>query len=317
MLSKDKIRLIIQKLKLGFIIVLIMHTGCQNSKTEIVKNKQFIEIEDGVKLWVETFGNIENKACMFISGAGANSSFWSDRLCDNLVRDGFFVIRYDHRDIGYSSVTDFENNPYDVMQLAKDALLILDSLGIEQSHVIGHSMGGFIVQLLGIHYPKRIITLTSASASTNSPDVPAPPDETWGIFIKNRPQNNYNKDLPGFLLVWEYLNGTAEFDEELAIEYTKNIYEKQDVDGALGESHVNAQANLNDRSELLKQVAIPTLIIHGEEDYLVDKYGGIQTAECIENSELVLIPKMGHIPFNQEIKLRFENEIIKFLIENK
>ena len=91
------------------------------------------------------------------------------------------------------------------------------------------------------------------------------------------------------------------------------MYERQEIFGALGGNHVKAQANLTDRSDLLKQVNVPALIIHGEEDYLVDKYGGIQTAECIENSELILIPKMGHMFFNQQILERFENEIVGFL----
>ena len=84
----------------------------------------------------------------------------------------------------------------------------------------------------------------------------------------NDPQNNYEEDLKQFLSVWEYLNGTAKFDVELAIEYTKNLYERQDVKGALGEGHVKAQASLSDRTKALKQVQIPTLVIHGEEDYL-------------------------------------------------
>lgn len=86
---------------------------------------------------------------MLISGAGANSSFWSERLCMKLVEDDFFVIKYDHRDIGNSSKLDFDKNPYDVMDLAKDALSILDALNVKKTHVLGHSMGGFIVQLLG------------------------------------------------------------------------------------------------------------------------------------------------------------------------
>ena len=100
------------------------------------------------------------------------------------------------------------------------------------------------------------------------------------------------------------------------MQYTKNLYHRQDVVGALGASHVKAQVGISDRSELLKEVKIPALIVHGEEDYLVDKYGGIQTAACIENSELVLIPKMGHLPFNHEILVRFENEMIQFLTRN-
>ena len=282
-----------------------------------MKDEQFIEVANHIKLWVETYGNKRDEACLFISGAGANSSFWSERLCNRLVKDGFFVIKYDHRDFGYSSKVDFDQYPYDVMQLAQDALSIMDSLDVKRAHVVGHSMGGFIVQLLAIHYPERILSMVSASSSTSSPKVPMPPERTWQIFMECKPQNNYDKDVDGFLPVWKYLNGTAAFDKELAIEYTKNIYARQEITGPLGESHVKAQTNLTDRTAALQQVKIPTLVIHGEEDYLVDKYGGIQTAESIENAKLVLIPRMGHIPFKQEILLRFEDEIIRFINKNK
>lgn len=304
-------------MKNGLIILLLLSLFSCKQENEMVKKEQFIKVENGLNLWVEMFGNKDDEACLFISGAGANSSFWSDKLCNSLVEKGFFVIKYDHRDFGYSSKIDFNKNPYDVMRLAKDALTVMDSLSVEKAHVVGHSMGGFIVQLLGIHYPDRVLSITSASSSTSSPSVPMPPKETWQIFMSSSPINNYKKDLNGFMKVWEYLNGTANFDKELAIEYTKNLYERQDITGALGENHVKAQANLYDRSEELKKIYISALILHGEEDYLVDKYGGIQTAECIRNSELVLIPKMGHIPFNYTTLEMFENEIIKFISKNK
>lgn len=289
----------------------------QPDSLNVVKEVTYIPIDKDLKLYVETYGNPGNEACLFISGAGANSSFWTNHLCEKLVANGFFVITYDHRDFGYSSKVDWDKNPYDFIQLAKDALRILDSLKIDNAHAIGHSMGGFIVQLLGIHYPERLISMTSISSSTNSPTVPKPPGKTWEIYLSNNPQNDLDKDLDGFLKVWEYLNGTADFDRELAIEYTKNLYERQDIDGALGATHVKAQQTLYDRSEELKNVKIPSLIIHGEEDYAVDIYGGIQTAESLENSELVLIPKMGHIPFNQDILTRFESEIIRFVGKHK
>ena len=281
------------------------------------KQEQFITVNDGVQLWLECFGNRENEACILISGAGANSSFWSDRLCADLHSKDFYIIKYDHRDFGYSTKIDYDKDPYDVEQLANDVISILDTLKIPRAHVIGHSMGGFIVQLLAIHHPERLISLSSLSSSSSSPLVPLPPDETWLMFMQNTPQNDFENDLDGFLTIWKYLNGTADFDEGLAREYTKNLYQRQTIDGALGASHVKAQSSLKDRSELLKKVNIPALIIHGEEDYLVDKYGGIQCAECIPGSSLVLIPQMGHIPFNQKILMRFENEIVTFLMKNR
>lgn len=282
-----------------------------------MRQEKYISIGNGLKLYVVTHGELGNETCLFISGAGANSSFWSDRLCNSLEESGFFVIKYDHRDFGYSSKIDWDKNPYNFMQLVKDALTILDSFNIDKTHVIGHSMGGFIVQLLAIHFPGRIISMTSISSSTNSPTVPWPPEKTWEVYLSNKPQGDLKIDLKGFLNVWEYLNGTANFEKELAIEYTKNLYKRQKIGGAIGATHVKAQETLADRSEELKNVKIPTLVIHGEEDYAVDKYGGIQTAKSIKNAELILIPKMGHIPFNREILKLFEQEIIRFIIKNK
>ena len=79
-------------------------------------NKYF-KVENDIKLWVEIYGDESDEAVLFISGAGANSSFWSERLCDELVEKGFYVIKYDHRDFGYSSKIDYEKHPFDVMQL--------------------------------------------------------------------------------------------------------------------------------------------------------------------------------------------------------
>ena len=299
------------------IAFLILTFSFYSNSYGMKKQTGFIQTEPTLRLWVETYGDDSNEAILFISGAGANSSFYSDKLCKKLSNRNFYVIKYDHRDFGYSTKVDYEKNPFDVMQLTKDAITILDSLSVKKAHFVGHSMGGFIVQLMAIHYPDRIISMTSASASTNSGSIPPPPPKTWEIFMENNPTNNFNNDLEGFLKVWKYLNGTAEFNEELAIEYTKNLYDRQDIIGAIGDSHVKAQANLTDRTEQLQEVKIPALIIHGEEDYLVDKLGGIQTAESLANSNLVLIPAMGHVPFNQQIMDRFEEEIIQFVVKNK
>ncbi len=304
-------------MKVKSLFIIIVLTGCLNLEERNIKKDIYILTSDSLKLFVETYGNKKDEACLLISGAGANSSFWSDRLCKNLVSNGFYVIKYDHRDFGYSSKLDFDKNPYDVLQLTNDAVTILDSLDIKETHVVGHSMGGFIVQLMGINFPDYLLSMTSASASTNSPLVPSLPNKTWEIFTDFNPTNNFEEDIDKFIIVWEYLNGTAAFSKEMAIDYTRNLYSRQEISGALGLTHVKAQASLTDRSELLKQVKVPTLIIHGEEDYLVDKYGGIQTAECIEGSKLILIPKMGHLPFNKEINKKFEDEIIDFIVSHK
>ncbi|WP_321373599.1 hypothetical protein [uncultured Draconibacterium sp.] len=87
------------------------------------KQTGFIQIEPNLRLWVETYGDDSNEAVLFISGAGANSSFWSDKLCKNLAYRNFYVIKYDHCDFGYSSKVDCEDPTFDVMELSKDNYL--------------------------------------------------------------------------------------------------------------------------------------------------------------------------------------------------
>ncbi len=272
-----------------------------------------VETAPGVHVWVEIFGDTSQPACLLIAGAGANSDFWSSDLIEALLAKGFCVIRYDHRDFGRSSRVDEASPPYDMMDLTQDAVTVLDACGAAAAHVVGHSMGGFIAQLMAIHYPARVLSICSLSSSTSSPDLPPPPEKTWEIFLAHTPVNDFAKDLPGFLTVWKHLNGTAAFEPDLAVAYTYDLYARQKIEGALGASHVRAQEGMPDRSAQLRALRVPALVVHGEEDSLVDVAGGIRTAECIPGAQLVLIPEMGHLPFNRGIREQWETAIAEFL----
>ena len=91
----------------------------------------------------------------------ATCRFWTDAFCKFLASRGFFVIRYDHRDSGESSAVE---QPYELIDLARDAVGILDGYGIEQAHFVGHSMGGFIVQAIALEFPKRTLSICAISA---------------------------------------------------------------------------------------------------------------------------------------------------------
>ena len=77
---------------------------------------------NNLDIWTESFGDEKNTAILLISGAGAPAKFWTDRFCKHLVNNGFFVIRFDHRDQGLSTAVDFEKNPYTVKDLVVDAV---------------------------------------------------------------------------------------------------------------------------------------------------------------------------------------------------
>ena len=104
-------------------------------------------------LWYETFGKREDTPILLIQGSGAQGLLWQDQFCENLSQNGYYVIRYDHRDTGQSSYIDYQNTPYGLKDLMEDSKLILDTLELKKAHVVGASMGGYIAQLLGIYYP--------------------------------------------------------------------------------------------------------------------------------------------------------------------
>jgi len=118
---------------------------------------------------------------------------------------GYRVIRFDNRDTGLSTKLDkadvpnmavvFEamiegkpvDSPYSILDMADDAVGLLDTLGIESAHVVGESMGGMIAQRMVIHHADRVRTLTSIMSSTGEPGLPPPTPEAMNI-LANRPR---------------------------------------------------------------------------------------------------------------------------------
>lgn len=276
-----------------------------------------IKISEKVSIYVEYSTNINDIPCILISGAGANSSFWPKSLKEGLYNRGFRVVSYDHRDFGYSSKVNWQKDAYVFQDLVEDLYKILTQLNVQKCHLIGHSMGGFIAQIMAIQFPAMVLSITSISSSTSSSELPPISSDTWDFLLSNTPTNNFDYDLNGFLEVWKFLNGSVTFDVNLAIEYTKNLYKRQSIEGAIGEGHHKSQNTLTDRSEELKKLKIPALIIHGEEDRLVHKTGGVQTAEAIPNAKLVVLSNMGHMIFNETLIRQIKDEILQFLQELK
>ncbi len=120
---------------------------------------QFIEHGE-IRLWAETFGAPASPCALLLSGSGALSVFWPTAFCENLAREGLFVIRYDHRDIGYSTHT---STPYGIFALLDDGLAVLDAFRVKAAHFIGHSLGGYLVELAAAHRTDRVRSATMIS----------------------------------------------------------------------------------------------------------------------------------------------------------
>lgn len=289
--------------------------------------EKIVKIGD-IQLWTDSEGAAADPACLLISGAGAHARFWSDSFCDTLVRQGFFVIRYDLRDTGKSSTVQFASNPYTVAELADDTMKILDAYNIKKAHLVGHSMGGYIAQYAAAHHPDRVLSLVSISAgpigTTPLTEEPWSEEEkelmnkTWSVMVKNKPTQDFEESYPGYQAVWKYLNGDYFLDDEMARTYTKDLFERSNHKPGVAMSHLSVMrgiaTKLSDRTEELNSIKAPTLIIHGDKDYLVpSSRGGEATAEGIPGAKFQSIPGMGHMFFNHELEEKIVTSITDFL----
>jgi pimeloyl-ACP methyl ester carboxylesterase len=134
---------------------------------------------NGVDLCLETFGDRGDPPVLLIAGAASSMDWWEDGFCRRLAAGGRFVIRYDHRDTGRSTSFPAGKPPYTHVDMAGDALGVLDALGIPRAHVVGLSLGGGLAQRLAVEDPTRLRSLTLMSTSPGpveeSPPSSSPP----------------------------------------------------------------------------------------------------------------------------------------------
>src|SRR5688572_9238222 len=142
----------------------------------------------GIELHYDTFGDRDGPPLLLIMGLGAQMIVWDQEFCEALADRGFFVVRFDNRDVGLSTKLtsariDFFatiaraiqgepiDSPYKLSDMAADAVSLLDHLGIRAAHIVGASMGGMIAQTIAIEHPARVLTLTSIMSTTGEQDV--------------------------------------------------------------------------------------------------------------------------------------------------
>jgi len=309
-------------------LCLVACEGKVNMQNKIIVTPQNIHLN------TESFGDQKDPAVLLISGAMSPARFYTDEFCTQIVDAGYFVIRYDHRDMGLSDSVDYLKNPYCLNDIAKDAVAILDDYKIKKAHIIGHSMGGAIAQLLALDYSDRVLCIVPISSAVLSnveftDEEKAEFAKTWEVISKNKPTKIYEESVDGFLQSYKYFNGDVEMDEDLARQFIKDMYKRskpehvewfdkysKGIDPV--HNHVKAQHNIVDRTEDLRMLQIPTLVIYGQNDLLlfprvIQKY----CIDLIPNAKVFMISGMGHMIFNRELEKKIANACVKFFKENK
>ncbi len=262
---------------------------------------------NGIEIWAEDFGHPSDPAILLVMGAGGQAILWPDEFVGSLWEAGHRVIRFDNRDTGQSTCLDFASSPYALTDMARDAVAVLDALGIERAHVVGASMGGMIGQTLAIEHPARLRTLTSIMSSPSgesimkgmmggAAELPGPEPKVMAAVAASaaNPPKTDAERIDAAVRLWRALSGSGEpFDEAGVRAREKLVLERaRNIDAA--QNHQLAIARSPDRNESLRGVTTPTLVIHGDEDPILPLPHGRATAEAIPGSKFLVIPGMGH-----------------------
>ena len=263
---------------------------------------------NGIELYYETFGDPDDPPLLLVNGLGGQLLSWDVPFCEGLVDRGFFVIRYDNRDVGLSTHFDVEldvmaailglfagepaDAPYLLSDMAADGIGLLDHLGIDRAHVLGVSMGGMIVQTMAIEHRERLLSMTSIMSTTGDPDVGQPDPEVLPILLAPAASDRAAY-VQAQLEQWKLIGSPDYYDPERVADRAGAAYDR--AYWPRGTAHqLLAILASGSRSDALRDLDLNTLVIHGDVDRLVNVSGGERTAECIEGSELIICEGMGH-----------------------
>ncbi len=245
-----------------------------------------------VEIEYEVFGD-GPETILLINGLGSQMTRWPEAFCAKLVAKGYRAIRMDNRDTGLS--TWFQSGQrYTLKDMAADAMAVLDAVGVAKAHIAGVSMGGMIVQRIAIDYPARVLSLTSIMSAPSgdvvaTPEAMAvisnpPPDPAadYEAFIAHGMKNARTIGSPAYPWTDEELRARVVAEHARAFNPAGVGRQRQAI-GADG-----------DRTAELKTLNVPTVVLHGADDPLVQPVGGVDTANAIPGAELRIIPGMGH-----------------------
>ncbi len=257
---------------------------------------------NGIEICYDTFGDSSSPALLLEAGMGNQMIEWDAALCSALAARGFWVIRYDHRDVGKSSkVTQLtqpaagpaaSRTPYSFLDMVHDATGLLDWLGVDQAHVVGISMGGCLVQLMAIHHRDRLRTITLMQTFAKGADLPGP---GLGGFPVKMPESTEKEAFLQEFVAWEQFISGARYRRDTAFLRAQGeaLHARGlTIEGRVG--HAAAMAVTPDWYAQLPGITTPTLVIHGDADPLVPVELGLATAKAIPCCELLVIEGWGH-----------------------
>lgn len=263
------------------------------------------------KLYNESFGDKTNPAIILNAGAGSQLITWDKAFCQKLAEKGYFVIRYDYRDIGLSDSVKNPANPYNALDLVDDAVGILKKYKIEKAHFVGLSMGGQVSQFAAAYMPEYVRSIILMATSF---DFKTGLDAFEGIYNKDRlspPNAEYTKFIleeysaPGqtddmkienYVKFQRWVDGhSVNFDAGFARNQgVENLARSTKNLDPYSPHSASMRASIELHSKAYQHIKVPALIIHGAKDPIFGLDHAYDMEAKIANSELVILDDFGH-----------------------
>ena len=260
-----------------------------------------------IELYYETYGDASDPPILLVCGLGMQMVGWSAEWCGALVAMGYFVIAFDNRDAGLSThlvdsgVPDLlawlegrdAHYAYYLADMAADTAGLLETLRLESAHVLGISMGGMIAQQLAIDHPERVRSLCSIMSTTGDPAV-GQASQAAAVALLNLNATSREEVVASSLAAFGII-GSPAFppNEERMRRLAAEAFDRSNEPTGVGRQ-IAAALGSPDRPTQLAAVAVPTLVIHGTADPLVNPSGGVATARAVPDAKLMMIEGMGH-----------------------
>ncbi|WP_344618427.1 alpha/beta fold hydrolase [Dactylosporangium salmoneum] len=269
-----------------------------------------------MSIWSEAFGAGTDAPILLIMGSMSQGVLWPDELVGRLAAGGRRVIRYDHRDTGRSQTVDFAIHPYTWQDIKDDVYRVMDEHGLDRAHLVGHSAGGLLAQLVAVERPDRVCSLTVIASSPlgggegevlvralmgQEPaegSLPEPTPEFVAFYralMAAPPPADRRTRVDGMIAEQRVLHGTGlPFDEDAARRLQERVYDRaRDLSAAV--NHRLAAAARPDFEPVgaLSAITAPTLVIEGTHEPVKPGHGAI-IAERIPGAELMIVTGMGH-----------------------
>ena len=266
---------------------------------------------NGIEIEYEDIGPRDGMPFLLIMGFGSQMTSWPREFREGLADAGLRVITFDNRDVGLTQKWDGvfpdikavqdalkegrkPDVPYTLTDMASDAAALLDELDIASAHIAGASMGGMIAQLVALDHPAKARSLISIFSTTSDPSLPRSTPEAQAALMTPAPATDRASVIAHSLKGRRaYASTRFPFDEarlsELAgASYDRSFYPQ----GSLRQW--SAVMTSPPRTERLKKLHIPTLVLHGTADTLIPCAAGRHTAQCIPGAEYHELEGWGH-----------------------